>query len=528
MLKLKNHSYLVFGTLISLLIIWLSDYVVTGDGACHLYNAKIINSLLFKESGSYYNTFFIFNSHISPNYTGHFLLAIFQLLFNAAISEKLFFTVFVFITLSGWYKLLQYSPNGNMHFIAFSFILLFTCPLFKGFYNYSLSIAFYAWVIYSWITYFKKGVFLNLLIALIISLFCLFSHPIGFVFSTFNAFVFICIIILKDKKVMFNYPNLWKLSAFIICIFPMLIYIYLFSIGTDSRELHFSFNHNFNNYIRMTSFRALTLSENSWLLILGIFTNIVFVACLINRFIKWKQSIQIGDTFLIGAVLAYFYYFFFPENFGCDLMELRVQIIIYINLFLFISFMPLSKYMLKLFSLMLLSVFAILCLIRGTVMIKAGAGVKELMETAKFIKDKSTILFFSFDHNGQTKNGELISDANWIFHHAAQYIGVDKKVLVLDNYEAHMPYFPLYWRDKYNPYSELLCNGNFESEAPTATLQKYMDSTSMPINYIITWCYSESLNSDSTVKNTMLQVDSLYQLEKISATNRVRIYALKK
>lgn len=513
--------------MLSLLIIWASPYIVTGDGPCHLYNAKIINALLFKQSSSYYNTFFFFNSHISPNYTGHFLLAVFQLFFSASIAEKLFFTTFIFITVSGWYKLLQFSPNGNKHFVLFSFLLIFTHPLFKGFYNYSLSIACYAWVVYAWMAFSKKENFSSLLIALLISLFSLFSHPVGFLFSAFSAFLFISISTLQSDKEIFSRSNLWKFGAFTICIAPMLIYIFLFSTSTDGRELHFAFNHNWKNYIKMTSFMALSLSEKNILIYLGGFVNFIFLIALIIRIKKWNR-IQLADTFLLTLLLAYFYYFFFPENFGCDLMELRVQIILYINLFLFISFTPFSQRIISIVSFIFLIGITGLFIIRGNVMYKAGKGVEEIIETAQIVKEKSTILFFSFDHNGQTEDGQLISDANWIFHHSAQYIGVDKDVLVLDNYEAHFPYFPLLWRAKYNPYSPLLSNGNFESETPTASLTTYMDSTSLPIDYIITWCYADSLMADSTIKSTMLQVDSLYELIKVSPTKRVRIYSLNK
>jgi hypothetical protein len=526
-MKLKEHPFFLLGFFITLFIVWSCAYVLTGDGPCHLYNAKIINSLLFNKSSTYYNTFFVFNSNISPNYTGHFLLACFQLFCNAAITEKFFFTSYLLITIVGWHQLLKTSTNGSSYFIAFSFLFIFTHPLFKGFYNYSLSIASYAWVVYCWFLFFKKSNFYSLFLAILVSLFSLFSHPIGFAFSAFSALVFVSIYSAQLSKPLVSKGNIWRFGAYTICILPMLVYLYFFSTGTDGQPLHFVFNNNWIKYIKMSSFNALTTSETPILFAFGIIINLLFVACLGFRLMVLK-GIQLCDAFLVTLIIAWAYYLFFPNNFGCDLMELRVQIIIYINLLLFIAFVPFSKKIMT----YLCSVFVIgylgLSIVRGRVIMRAGDAAEEIITTTQLIDDHTTLLFFSFDHNGADENKREIADANWIFHHAAQYIGVDKDVLVLDNYEAHFSYFPLKWRKKYNPYSPLLCNGEFESETPSATLKTYMDSTSLPIDYIVTWCFADKLRADSTINKTMNQLDNLYDLTTMSPSERVRVYALKK
>jgi hypothetical protein len=125
--KLKSifikNAFLLLGAMIAFAVIFAGAYVVTGDGACHLYNAKLINAMLFKDSADYYKTFFTFNKQISPNCTGHLLLVIFQFFFSAAIAEKLFFISYILITITGWYKLLKFSVNGNRHFISKVFLI---------------------------------------------------------------------------------------------------------------------------------------------------------------------------------------------------------------------------------------------------------------------------------------------------------------------------------------------------------------------------------------------------------------------
>ena len=53
-----------------------------------------------------------------------------------------------------------------------------------------------------------------------------------------------------------------------------------------------------------------------------------------------------------------------------------------------------------------------------------------------------------------------------LFSHAAGYLGVEKRLVLLDNYEANTGYFPLRWRPEVNPYVHLGPFAAQESQPP--------------------------------------------------------------
>lgn len=59
----------------------------TIDGAAHVYNGRIINTLIF-DNNQVLKNFYSFNHTIEPNWSGHFLLALLMQVFKASIVKK--------------------------------------------------------------------------------------------------------------------------------------------------------------------------------------------------------------------------------------------------------------------------------------------------------------------------------------------------------------------------------------------------------------------------------------------------------
>jgi len=67
-------------------------YFYTGDGPAHLYNATLINDLLFAEN-PFSNGFFEIRSLFIPNMGGHALLSSFLHFFDPAMAEKVVYAL---------------------------------------------------------------------------------------------------------------------------------------------------------------------------------------------------------------------------------------------------------------------------------------------------------------------------------------------------------------------------------------------------------------------------------------------------
>jgi hypothetical protein len=73
--------------------------------------------------------------------------------------------------------------------------------------------------------------------------------------------------------------------------------------------------------------------------------------------------------------------------------------------------------------------------IRNKVLIQLSAHAEKIIATSDYIKEKSTV--FSVDYSD-----------SWLEPHFSNYLGVNKTVVNLDNYEAVLGWFPLKWKDK--------------------------------------------------------------------------------
>ena len=102
------------------------------------------------------------------------------------------------------------------------------------------------------------------------------------------------------------------------------------------------------------------------------------------------------------------------------------------------------------------------------------------------------------------------------------YTGTVKNILVLDNYEAGMPHFPLNWKKGKNPVSIL---GSFNGEVPLcADVNKFEKVTNYKINYIVTWNYNPLSDSCSLlIKETL---DSNYTLI-LNDNDNLKLYSRK-
>ena len=89
------EKYFFFFIVLLHLIPMLSvKYFVTHDGPAHVYNAHLINNLLFHKD-SIASNFFELTPGIVPNWIGHALIAFFSLFLPYFISEKVLLCIYI-------------------------------------------------------------------------------------------------------------------------------------------------------------------------------------------------------------------------------------------------------------------------------------------------------------------------------------------------------------------------------------------------------------------------------------------------
>ncbi len=138
--KITSKLFYV-GVLVFLYPLLTNTWMVTGDGPCHLYNAKVLKDIILNMDRAFYLDFYMVNYQLTPNLWDHILLGFFQIFFSPSISEKLFFGTYIFtFSFGARYLCKNISPNSDWAVLS---VLLFTFHhlMMKGFLNYTFSFA---------------------------------------------------------------------------------------------------------------------------------------------------------------------------------------------------------------------------------------------------------------------------------------------------------------------------------------------------------------------------------------------------
>jgi hypothetical protein len=110
-----------------------------------------------------------------------------------------------------------------------------------------------------------------------------------------------------------------------------------------------------------------------------------------------------------------------------------------------------------------------------------------------------------------------------LFTHPLDYLGAEKPLILLDNYEANTGYFPFRWTEKTNPYALLSKEEGIEGQPPYADLAGYREAN-IKIDYIVFWCYKEEYRKKGHVEQMLDSVNSNYSRIYASADNRTMVY----
>jgi hypothetical protein len=103
-------------------------------------------------------------------------------------------------------------------------------------------------------------------------------------------------------------------------------------------------------------------------------------------------------------------------------------------------------------------------------------------------------------------------------------MGTEKPMIILDNYEANMGYFPLNWKEGVNPYHHLSTGNGIEGQPPGADIAGYTKNTGVQIDYILMWCYDAKVADDDGYYKLQAQIDAGYHRVYASPSGRTMLW----
>lgn len=512
MLKFEKQLF-HFLVLMALSILIIPKYYITGDGASHVYNAKVLFDYLLGNERFFYKVFYQINRGLDPNWMSHLVIGFFLQIFPSWLADKLFQITYVVAFAYGFRYLIKsiHTENTFLSFLFFPF--LFTLPFQQGFYNYVFALALLFWTVGYYINQ-KNDIQSPLQQLKLCGLFLLMSFTHGM--PTIYAMMLIGLIWLTDNFkfiIPFDFKKLLNsFSKFLLVLIPTIILMFSFVVkkGFDTVPHTWTASEKFIHFLQFYTSKSTRNSEQYPAIAVGILLLIFIVLFLIS--FRQKKSINpmLGYVFLAFGIYLLYAYVTCPHSIGgAGSIDIRLAYLPPIFLILYFATKQWNANNKQFFIVASILISSTFLVIRFPYVMKANAIGKEMMQAGKFIHDKSVVLNLHFNDWQPQKSGDSLFQIDGSFIHFTDFLGAEKKkhVIMLMNYEAEIYYFPVNWRSNKNPRETLkmMLPGNYP---PCGDYRLYEKNTHQNIDYILFQNWKEDYKKQSCVDSTLKIIES--------------------
>ncbi len=432
---------------VSLLVVIFNSTNPSLDGPSHLYNAKIINYLL--NGNEFVGKYYAINKVPVPNITDHYLLALFMNIFSWQVAEKLLVVLYLVSFSLLFRRLIKEWKGTNTSLSIFAIPFSFSLFYYIGFYNFCLSFPLLFGMLIYHRKYFSgkdnKPVLKNYVILCLIATLLYFTNGLAFLFAALAIFLFELVAVtgLSSKKINTDRPFYLKrllpsLGIWLPGVICFIIFLYKIPISSDFNRIPFL------DLIRwIYTIKPLVVYDGSE----ERFTKPIFCLLGIALFsvIYYKvrkknlRKFNSSDEFLFLTLISFLLYLFVPNDTTVGMMSHRLCYFVFIFFLIWVALQENYKIVGWIVSAALMCIhFTFLFYIHQPEIADLN-GKREMVEEAgKGIKPNSVVLVANVAEN-------------WTLGHLADYLGTDKPLIILPNYEPEDEWFATSWNNRTMP-----------------------------------------------------------------------------
>jgi hypothetical protein len=499
----------IFYGLIGLLLwpVFSLESILTHDGAAHVYNSCLIREMV--TGNSLYSEFVQLKKFPEPNWIGHFILSVTGGFVSPVAAEKIFIGALI-IFLPFFFRKTAKIVSGNFSSVSFLvFPFVYSYFLFGGLYNFIAGVAVFFAALYTTLPKLESMNRKSYFGLFAFSLILYFSHLV--VYGVFLILIAMALVFIVASKSNTDYSgflkNLIKMSVpIVLVLLPSLILLSVFMtdklVGQNATS-SVKFAELIDALIYISPIITLQYSpENIYSLIIFILFIALFVTGIILK-IRSKTPLSAPKIFykrplywISASVLMLALFFFLPDQAASGgVLKFRFEFFFFLFLALAVSTLPFLKFTKP----------VLVLLISFWVVFK----FTYLFPKMKLLsKDVASVLRFTETMEENSILLPLNYSPNWMHCNVLNYAGTVKGILVLDNYEAGMPHFPLEWKKDRNP---VVLMGNFNISPPPlcADADFFEKKTGHIIDYVVVWNYS-SLEDTCTMNIQKMLAERYY------------------
>jgi hypothetical protein len=513
----------------SLVPLWLHPYYLTGDGPCHVYNAKIVFDLWLDHDYDFYNPYFYLHRILLPNWFSHFWLGLLLQFFSPALAEKILLSAYVILLpISVRYAIKQVNPQSQ-YLALLSFPFIYNRVFQMGFYNFSFGVVFCFLIIGYWLRWRKEMTNWRLAVWALLWLLGYFSHPVGLTYALGGLGLFIIVEGLITRAanrqtwreaLTHIFDQLIKMG--LACLPVLMLFANFFYYRyVPSSPSNDSFDQLQREFFELSAMMSVTHQERPWATSIAIFIGLILIYVVVARIRERRWSLF--DGLFLAFALTLLAYFKSPGTLaGAGILSVRLQFFPYLMILLWLAIPTVKNYFRYAVMAYAVLVSFVLIGLRLPAYQRQADAIEEILSAAPYIEDHKTVLPLSYSFNGLTPAGEQVTDAIWLFIHVFDYLGAQKTLVIFPNYETSTWNFPLLYRWQTEGFTQI---GNTEREPPIASFLDYPRRTGGKVDYVLTWCIDQ-VQKDSLpeVKSVRDQLQQGYELVFISKNSLVKLY----
>lgn len=496
---------------VSLLAVILNTTNPTLDGPAHLYNAH--NILYILSGNEFICHFFSLNKIPVANLTDHYLLALFMSLFSWQAAEKLLIVLY----LSGFSilfrKLISQWNRANIGLSIFAIPFSFSFLYYIGFYNFCLSFP----LLFGMLIYFQKHFAgtgskpskTNYFILCFIATLIYFTNGLTFMFAGLAMFLLALPTIYFDKKINFK-----KLLLSILVLLPgsICFIIFLLKVSIEANPGAVAFPELMRWIYVARPLAVFVSGEDKYTRYISLLIAFAMVTAIWIR-VKKKSEFKFNksDMFFLITIIAFSLFILVPDGASVGMMSIRLCYYFFIFLLIWVSLQQGSKIVTWLcYSVIIALHFTLLFKVHQPEILKLNAQVENIRNAGTIIKPNSIVLTAD------------VTD-NFMLFHFPDYLGIDKPLVIIGNYETNDGWFATKWNNYKMP--RILLDGR-DSVPPNLNIHWKASNETKNVDYV--FIYGDYNNfqqrDDKKILNGILQKD--YKLIYTSVDKHIHIFGL--
>ncbi len=424
-------------------------HFVTLDGPAHLYNAQIIREIWFG-SHSLISDLFRINDFPVPNWSGHMIMALLNLVLPGYLSEKVLLLLYFILTPLFYRKFMLLFYPENRLITYFMLIFVHQHNLYFGFWNMSIGLTFLFITAYYFVRFSNQMILRHLAVIMLLLLVLYFSH-ILMLLVTLLFLAASLVLLTKTERAsgglkMVNMHEIKQRFVFLfLASLPVLILCVIYFLNIDSVEK--GTRMSTGELVRyLTAIRPLLTFCfcDSWIKVTHIllaFFGILILGSL-YLFIKSRyrngrhelHQYSVSKQSLVWLLISVVFLILFFRVPNSILLTERLIVLFYLFFIIWLGSLNYTK-------LLRLSALVVVLFVHGFFirshfqsLYHLSNDVDQVIQASEKIRPNSMVLTLNYSDN-------------WLHSHISGYLGAGKnQVAVLENYEAALKWFPVQWR----------------------------------------------------------------------------------